>query len=147
MKKANLNEKNANVQNAQVKNANTQPREKSLFLKNWDVIKLNIGGANWAYRAMYACASPELRAALIDPKMLTTSKDASTHAKYNAYVAYANEHKGTKGVSAWFAYLWAQKEMREYLSNAGQDDKRAKAIAKVVRAQRNEKQQKAVAKK
>lgn len=148
-----MTKENAKVQDnksaqTQVKNAGTQAREKSLFLREWGVIKDNIGGANWAYRAMYACASDELRAALIDPKTLCSPKaDAATHAKYNAYIAYANEHKGAKGVSAWFAYLWAQKEMREYMTTAKADDKRAKAIAKVQRAQRNEKQQKAVAKK
>lgn len=129
-------------------NANAQPREKSLFLQQWDKIKTEMGGANYAYRAMYACASPELKSALIDAKTLCSPKaDANTHAKYNAYIAYANEHKGAKGVSVWTAYLWAQSEMREYMTTAKADDKRAKAIAKVQRAQRNERQQKAVAKK
>ena len=134
----------AQVKNAAAKGAvKTAQKPVSLFVANWRVIRENIGGANWAYRAMYECASDELKAALIDPKTLMRGmRDTS-----NAYIAYANEHKGAKGVSAWFAYLWAQKEMREYLAKAPEGDKRAKAIAKVVRAERNEKQQKAVAKK
>lgn len=122
-----------------------QPREMSLFVKNWRTIAANKGGANWAYRTVYENASPEYQAAMIQPAALF--KGDQFRAEYADYCAHCSAKAGKKGVSPFAAYLWANKEMKNYLRTAPADDTRARKVAKVVRAEKVARQNKATAKK
>jgi len=121
-------------------------KQRSLFLKNWDTIKNNFRSRCGAYKLLYNNAGTELQAALIDPETLFNSKEFEE--KKQSYFAYANKHAAKDGgVSPWFAYLWANAEMREYSAKAQKDDARAVAIAKVQRAEKVARQNAATAKK
>ena len=121
-------------------------KERSLFLKNWDTVKDNFRKPCGAYKLLYNNAGEELQAALIDPETLFNDKEFSE--KKQSYFAYADKHTAKDGgLSPWFAYLWANAEMREYRAKAQNDDARAKAIAKVQRAQKVARQNAANAKK
>lgn len=123
-----------------------QKPSRSLFLKNWDEVKRNARGFNGAYKTLYNNAGEALRAALIAPDALFN--DAAHADKKASYYDYANKKKAKDGgISPWYAYIWANKEMKEYRAKATTCDARAAAIAKVQRAEKVARQNAANAKK